>query len=218
MRTLTYGPYTIELFTEESSQGIVYAVMDGQCAEDTWSLLNGHKLALAVISGVDWNWELSPWSTPKTFRGGADFGGQGPALLDVLTHQIIPFTEAKLGYVPKFRGIAGYSLAGLFALWSVYQTDLFDRATSISGSLWFDRFLEFMKANTPKVKFIYLSLGDKEKAARNPRLAAVEDCTIQAAELLSAQGIPITFEMNCGGHFQDVPARIARGIRALGQK
>lgn len=75
-----------------------------------------------------------------------------------------------------------------------------------------------MKANTPKVKFIYLSLGDKEKAARNPRLAAVEDCTIQAAELLSAQGIPITFEMNCGGHFQDVPARIARGIRALGQK
>lgn len=186
MRTLTYGPYTIDLFTEESSQSIVYAVMDGQCAEDIWSLLNRHKLALAVISSVDWNRELSPWSTPKAFRSGEDFGGQGPALLDVLTHQIIPFIEEKLGYVPKFRGIAGYSLAGLFALWSVYQTDLFDRAASISGSLWFDGFLEFMKANTPKVKFIYLSLGDKEKAAKNPRLAAVEDCTAQAAELLRA--------------------------------
>lgn len=106
--------------------------------------------------------------------------------MDVLTHQIIPYIEEKLGYVPKFCGIAGYSLAGLFALWSVYQTDLFDRAASISGSLWFDGFLEFMKANTPKVKFIYLSLGDKEKAAKNPRLAAVEDCTAQAAELLRA--------------------------------
>lgn len=53
MRTLTYGPYTIDLFTEESSQSIVYAVMDGQCAEDIWSLLNRHKLALAVISSVD---------------------------------------------------------------------------------------------------------------------------------------------------------------------
>ena len=81
----------------------------------------------------------------------------------MLTHQIIPFTEEKLGYVPKFHGIAGYSLAGLFALWSVYQTDLFDWAASISGSLWFDGFLEFMKANTPKVKFIYFSLGIKKK-------------------------------------------------------
>ena len=116
MGILTYGPYTIELFTGESSQGIVYAIMDGQCAEDTWRLLNGHKLALAAISGVDWNRELSPWSAPKAFRGGEDFDGQGPALLDMLTHQIVPFTEEKLGYVPKFRGIAGCSLAGLFAL------------------------------------------------------------------------------------------------------
>ena len=59
MGILAYGPYTIELFTGESSQGIVYTVMDGQCAEDTWSFLNGHKLALAVISGVDWNRGLS---------------------------------------------------------------------------------------------------------------------------------------------------------------
>lgn len=75
-----------------------------------------------------------------------------------------------------------------------------------------------MKANTTKAKFIYLSLGDREKAAKNPRLAAVEDCTAQAAELLRAQGIPTAFEINRGGHFQDVPARIARGIQALEEK
>ena len=129
--------------------------------------------------------------------------------------QIIPLIESHLGYAPEFRGIAGYSLAGLFALWAVYQTDLFDRAASISGSLWFDGFLEFMKHKTPKAKFVYLSLGDKEKLAKNPRLAAVEDCTSQAAELLGTHNIPVVFEMNCGGHFQDIPTRIARGISSL---
>ena len=215
MRTLTCGPYTIELFTAENCRGIIYAVMDQQYAKETWPLLNGHNLALAAISGVDWNRELSPWKAPKAFRGGEDFGGRGPALLDTLTQQIIPLTENHLGYAPGFRGIAGYSLAGLFALWAVYQTDLFDRAASISGSLWFDGFLEFIKSGTPKAKFVYLSLGDKEKLAKNPRLAAVEDCTRQAAELLRVQNIPVVFEMNHGGHFQDIPARIARGISSL---
>ena len=215
MKTLTYGPYTIELFTEEKCRGIMYTVMDQQGIKETWHLLEGHSLALAAISGVDWNRELSPWKAPKAFRGSEDFGDQGPALLDTLTQQIIPLIESHLGYAPEFRGIVGYSLAGLFALWAVYQTDLFDRAASISGSLWFDGFLEFMTNNTPKAKFIYLSLGDKEKLAKNPRLAAVEDCTRQAAGLLGAQNIPVAFEMNHGGHFQDIPARIARGISSL---
>jgi len=215
MQTLICEPYTIELFCKKESKGIVYTIMDRKCAENTWRLLKSYKLALAAISGVDWNRELSPWTAPRAFRDGEDFGAQGPALLDVLTQQIIPFTETHLGYLPEFRGIAGYSLAGLFALWSVYQTDLFDRAASISGSLWFDRFFEFMKSNTPKTKFVYLSLGDKEKAAKNPRLAVVEDCTIQAAEFLKTQGVPVVFELNSGGHFQDVPARIARGINKL---
>lgn len=218
MRTLTCCPYTIELFVAESVCGIVYAVMDHQSTEEIWCLLKGQDLALAAISGVDWNRELSPWSAPKAFRDGADFGGQGPVLLDVLTRQIIPLTEEHLRYVPEFRGIAGYSLAGLFALWAVYQTDLFDRAASISGSRWSDGFLDFMRTNTPKAKLVYLSLGDREKEVKNPRLAAAEACTVQAVELLRAQGVSTVFEMNRGGHFRDIPVRIARRIQELKEK
>ncbi len=103
-------------------------------------------------------------------------------------------------------------------MWAVYQTDLFDRAASISGSLWFDGFVDFMRVNTPKAKLVYLSLSDREKAVKNPRLAAVEDCTIQAVELLRAQGVSTVFEMNRGGHFRDIPTRIARGIQELKEK
>lgn len=42
------------------------------------------------------------------------------------------FTERRV-----FIGIAGYSLAGLFALYALYKTDVFTRVASMSGSLWF---------------------------------------------------------------------------------
>ena len=64
-----------------------------------------------------------------------------------------------------------------------------------------------MKSSTPKAKFVYLSLGDKEKLAKNLRLVAVEDCTRQATELLGTHHIPVAFEMNRGGHFQGILRR-----------
>ena len=217
MRTLHCGPYTVDLFAAGNSQTVVYAVMDHDVAQAVWSMLEEPKPALAAISSVDWNRELSPWPAPRVFRGGEDFGGEGPAFLDTLTGQIVPLVEAQLSIAPVSRAVAGYSLAGLFALWSVFQTDMFDRAASVSGSLWFDGFIDYMKFSAPPsdLRRIYLSLGGREKNARNQRMAAVEDCTRQAAELLRAWNIPVVFELNPGGHFQDIPGRIARGINQL---
>ena len=217
VRTLSCGPYTIELFMETNSQTVVYAVMDREEAQAVWPLLKEPKPALASISSVDWNRDLSPWTAPKVFRGAEDFGGEGPAFLDMLVGQIVPLVEAQLGFAPVSRAIVGYSLAGLFALWSVFQTDVFDRAASVSGSLWFDGFMGYLESSTPSndLRQIYLSLGDKEKNARNQRMAAVEGCTRRVAELLRGWNIPVMFEMNPGGHFQDIPGRIARGINQL---
>ena len=127
VRTLNCGPYTVDLFTAGNSQNVVYAVMDREEAQAVWPLLKEPKPALAAVSGVDWNRELSPWPAPRVLRNGADFGGEGPAFLDRLTGQIVPLAETQLGFVPVSRAIAGYSLVGLFALWSVFQTDAFDR-------------------------------------------------------------------------------------------
>ena len=215
VRTLNCGPYTVDLFAAANSQTVVYAVMDQADAQAVWSMLKKPKPALAAISGVDWNRELSPWPAPRVLRNGADFGGEGPAFLDTLTGQIVPLAETQLGFAHASRAVAGYSLAGLFALWLVFQTDMFERAASVSGSLWFDGFMDLMKSSAlPNgLRRIYLSLGSREKNARNQRMAAVEDCTRRAAELLREWNIPVVFEMNQGGHFQDIPGRIARGIK-----
>ena len=217
MRTLNCGPYTIDLFPAVNSQNVVYAVMDQAGAQAVWPLLKEPKPVLAAVSGVDWNRELSPWPAPRVLRNSSDFGGEGPAFLDTLTGQIVPLMETQLGFAPTSRAVAGYSLAGLFALWSVFQTDAFDRVASVSGSLWFDGFMDYLESSTPPngLRQIYLSLGNKEKNARNQRMAAVEDCTHHTAELLREWNIPLIFEMNPGGHFQDIPDRIARGINQL---
>ena len=217
VQNLNCGPYNVDLFATGTSKNIVYIVMEQEDVQAVWAMLEEPKPVLAAVSGVDWNRELSPWNAPKVFRSSEDFDGGGPDFLGVLTEQIIPLVEAQLVLVPTSRAIAGYSLAGLFSLWAAFQTGLFDRAASISGSLWFDGFLNYMKSAAPPkgLRQVYLSLGDKEKNARNQRMAAVEDCTRQTAELLRGWDIPTIFEMNPGGHFQDIPGRIARGIGAL---
>ena len=53
MRTLSCGPYTVDLFTEAYSQNVFYAVMDQAEAQAVWPLLKEPKPALAAISGVD---------------------------------------------------------------------------------------------------------------------------------------------------------------------
>ena len=219
VRILNCGPYTVNLFTAGSSKAIVYIVMGQEDAQTVWAMLEEPRPALAAISGVDWNRELSPWGAPRVFRGGEGFAGSGSAFLSVLTGQILPLAKAQLDFVPASRAIAGYSLAGLFSLWAAFQTDVFDRTASISGSLWFDGFLNYMKSAAPPkdLRQAYLSLGSREKGARNQRMAVVEDCTRQAVELLRGWDVPVDFEMNEGGHFQDVPDRIARGIGKLMQ-
>lgn len=210
-------PYTIHLYGEEDSRGIVYCPLSPQQAEEVWGKLDCPRPVLAAISGVDWNRELSPWAGPEVFRGGGAFGGEAGAFLAALTGRILPRAEAALGKTPSWRGIAGYSLAGLFALWALQQTSCFQRAASCSGSLWYDGYLEYLKSHPlgDGLEQVYLSLGDREKRTKNPRMAAVEDCTLQAAAWLEGQGIPVVFQWNAGGHFQEVPGRIARGIAAL---
>lgn len=183
-------------------------------ADEVWKLLPTPRPALAALSGVDWNRDLSPWTMPKVFQRGEDFGGGGPAFLDTLTRCILPEVEKELGFIPVSRVIAGYSLAGLFALWTATRTDCFNRVASMSGSLWFDGFMDYFASRpvSNRLDQAYLSLGDQEKNTANRRMASVEECTCRAAELLKKQGIEVTCELNSGGHFKDTAERIAKGI------
>ena len=108
--------------------------------------------------------------------------------------------------------IGGYSLAGLFALWAVYQTDVFKGAAAASPSVWFPGFVEYMRGNRILTGSVYLSLGDREEKTRNPVMAAVGERIREAYTLLKDRGINTTLEWNQGNHFWDADIRTAKAF------
>lgn len=209
--------YTVLAQWEQESTDAVYLVMEETQARAVWNLLNFPKPLMVSVGNVDWNRDLSPWKAPKAFHGGEDFGQGASDFLDWIANTLLPTTDQLFKRQPTTRILAGYSLAGLFALWAVCQTDCFDGAASISGSLWFDGWIDFARDPTLsfQVKKAYLSIGDREKVTRNARMALVEEKTLQTAELMRGRGIRVQVELNEGGHFCNVAQRIAKGIDAL---
>jgi len=218
-RSITTGRLRVSLFEPDTGAScpLVYIPLGEEDTQAVAPLLQGKYVALAAIDGADWNRDLSPWPAPRAFRGGEDFTGGADGFLREITDTVLPEVENTLLSPPTYRAIAGYSLAGLFALYALYRTDAFRRAGSFSGSLWYDYFTSYMRTNKPlsTPQRVCFSLGEGEKSTKNPRLAAVEDRMREAEAILAAIGVPTCLETHPGGHFRDIPNRIARGISCL---
>lgn len=175
--------------------------------------LQTRQFILVEISKVHWDDDMTPWPMDKLFEDDNPSNGKAGEWLEVLTGEIIPEVEKDLKVTHRI--IAGYSLAGLFALWSVYNTDVFDAVVSGSGSFWYPGFTEYAESNFMKRKpdAIYLSLGDKEHISNIPVLTSVEDNTRNLAEYFSRQGITTVFQLNNGNHYYNTTWRMAKGIQ-----
>ena len=176
---------------------------------------SGSGLRVAAFPCADWNADLSPWPAEKAFKKGEDFSGRGGAYLQALLAFSAEW-ECSMPEAPEKRFLAGYSLAGLFSLWTLYQTDRFDGAASASGSLWYPGWLDYIAQRRPVRHAAFsLSLGDKEEHTKNPVMARVGDATRETCRLLKAQGYPVTLAWNAGGHFADEQLRTVKAVQAL---
>ena len=215
---ITLGNYKISSYlpADKESKQVVYLHMPEGGAEAVWNLTN-QRFALIVIEGVDWNREFSPWHHEKVFPKGEDFAGEADKYLAFFTEQLIPEVERIFTLTPRTRYLAGYSLAGLFAVYAVYHTSLFNGIASISGSLWYDGFADYVKTHdvghTPDK--IYFSLGDKEAVSARGIMRTVLTCTEQMVKLFQNEDLSVILEMTEGNHFKQVPERIAKGINWL---
>ena len=176
--------------------------------------LSCSKFHLVTIENVDWNKNLSPWEAGSVVTKNDGFTGQASEFLNWMLSNVVPLVEQELEGEQHLSYIAGYSMAGLFALWSLYQTEFFQGAVCASGSLWFPEFEAFATLNELKLNpnRIYLSLGDRESFGRNSFLKKTETVYRHIADSLTSKGNQVFFEMNPGNHFQDVDLRLAKGI------
>ena len=161
---------------------------------------------LIAVGIGDWNSDLSPWKAPAVF-GHKDFGNGAERTLAAILE--LCFDKSKRYY------LGGYSLAGLFALWAAYQTEVFRGVAAASPSMWFPGFVGYMKEHTLRCGAVYLSLGDREEKARNPVMATVGDRIREAHQVLKERGIPCRLEWNEGNHFRDADVRTAKGFAYL---
>ncbi len=161
------------------------------------------NFCLIAVRIDDWNNDLSPWEAPAVF-GKESFGSGASETLDELL--------GLCGDKSRTYYIGGYSLAGLFALWAAYQTDVFKGVAAASPSIWFPGLAEYMKKNEIKIDTVYLSLGDREEKTRNPIMATVGDRIREAHALLKEQGVNCILEWNEGNHFKDADLRTARAF------
>lgn len=176
--------------------------------------------ALVFIEGFAWNDAMTPWASEGLFGDDAPFAGKAAAQLTLLEQEIVPRAEAALGEAKIVRAIVGYSLAGLFAIWASLESKLFSAVASVSGSLWYPGFREYVfnRVVDEAVSFSYFSLGDKEARTPNRLLRTVEDDTRQIQRLFVDCGSISVFEMNPGNHFKDPALRVAKGIYWLSER
>lgn len=187
---------------------------EGQKICETAQAAGCPPFTLVSISDLDWNHDMVPWDSPPAFKNSEPCTGGADDYLHLLTEEIIPAAEKEINGVPRWRGIAGYSLAGLFALYAIYQTDLFSRMGSMSGSLWFPRMKDYIFSHKPKrwPDCMYFSLGDKESKTRNPILRSVRQNTEEIHAFYQSKGIDTVFQLNSGNHYDHAAERTAAGL------
>ena len=187
-------------------------------AEELERLAKKYGVSIVVINDVNWNDDLTPWPAEGVFKKAKPFGGQANEFLDKLTQKYIPEAEGNMAIEGAERTILGVSLSGLFAVWSAFNTDAFTNVISISGSLWYDGFVDWMKENTPSpsIRKVCMLLGEKEKFAKDKRMATVEDCTHAAADILEEKtSASIVFELVEGTHFSPIMPRLKQAFEVV---
>lgn len=166
-------------------------------------------VSLLYVYDFDWNEMLSPWPSERIFKTQQDFAGRAEETMTFIHQQI-----AKLPRTYEHIILCGYSLAGLFSLYACTKMDCWDGVVCCSGSLWYPGIVDYMLHTPLQAKYVYMSLGDKEKKAAQPLLCTVEDCTNQIyshiASLCKSQ-----FVWNKGTHFDHPADRLIAGMKAM---
>ena len=141
MQTLKIGQLTCECYPAESNA--VYYILSPMPLDShhITSLSRLHGCNIAVIYGMDWDNDLTPWEAPGVEPGDSPFKGHAQQFLSTLMTETLPAIEKELQLTPNpERTLVGISLSGLFALWAWMQGDTFENIGCVSASFWYQGF------------------------------------------------------------------------------
>ena len=199
-----------QVYENENAKNWVYFVcMNQQEAVDVYSLAKEAGEELTIIPCIPSSWEsdLTPYAADNPLHKGRTFAGKADGFLKEMMAiaSTCPATH---------RILAGYSLAGLFALYAGTKCSLFDSLVAGSPSLWYPSFMEYAQTHplNPAIQYVYLSLGNQEAKVKNPIFQTVDQRMSEYCKILKEAQIPFRFDLNPGKHVNNVMERMAKGI------
>ena len=172
------------------------------------------NFSLAAFKIDDWNSELTPWEMPL-LRGKGNFGNEAGKTLEFIKDKLIPSLAEFMNIQDKNVKyiLGGYSLAGLFSLWSGYETNTFYGVAGVSPSVWYEGWIDFVRNAELKANNVYLSLGKLEETSKHKILSKIGDNIREYFEILKNSGIKKSIlEWNEGNHFRDSDIRMGKGF------
>lgn len=167
-----------------------------------------HEGCVVMVYPYEWSYFMTPWAHNNSRYGNT--GGGGEFAMSFL-NDIVGMVEGQLSGPVMERGVAGYSLGGLMALYLAVASEEFSFAGSVSGSLWYPGAKEYFMHNRVHVEGVYLSLGSKEKNTTYPENVDVEEITQAVSNQFSCYR-RVKYEINEGGHFTNMNFRIMKCI------
>lgn len=201
---------------KESADRICYVLYPFDGLED-WiaDTARRYGLSIVVVTGMDWDDDLTPWPAKGEPPGCPDFKGKASAFLATLVSDVIPKVEKCLGMDNDVeRTLTGVSLSGLFTLWQWMVGDTFGNIISLSGSFWYDGFAEWIKSRKvpEKTGRAYFLLGNQEARSKVKAFQPVQTDTEEIVDYLKKNGIDCIFELVPGNHYQYGIQRLDRAF------
>lgn len=212
MRAINAGGYTIHIEAANQKAPVIYIHVLSQFVQSVVPSLSkvydGPVSVVTVEVPVDeWSNILAPWNTPEGWPQYVACTGGANEYAKTFLNEIMPAAEQNLDVSDRY--IAGYSLAGLFALYLFTKTDKFKSAACPSGSFWFPNFgTWFDKQELKRIPTaVFFSCSRDEYYSDNEYLAPVRDNLKLIEQKLKKAGTKTAFVLDAGDHYEDVLQR-----------
>jgi predicted alpha/beta superfamily hydrolase len=163
--------------------------------------------------------EYTPWPEERIPPNDTAFGGRASEYIDYIINTVKPYIDSHYPALtgPEHTGIMGYSLGGLVTVFALFQSDVFGRAASLSGSFWYNGWIDFIKCHN-LLNFrveIMMSVGENE-ARNEPEDSIYKQMTWfnkQTHAILQAKiGRNIPLYLDNGDHLDYLVPRMTKAL------
>lgn len=225
IQTLQISDLKCKVAEEKPSSSILYMIYPAIVpVPDSWvekvAKEYGVNVVAVYVPADEWNNYLTPWPEPGETPDSPPFGGKASVFKSLVENRVVTEVENLIGYTEApIRYLLGVSLSGLFTLWDWMQSEVFTSIACLSGSFWYEGFMDWFDGITVPRKSgkAYFLLGVQEPHAHIKAYRTVGVNTEAVEKRLKDAGIQVSFDWVPGNHFTDPLGRASLAVSRLFQ-